>query len=384
MIGLVEWRPVRTVLVADDDPHINQLLSLRLAARGLSVRSAADGQEALEMIEAELPDLLVLDVSMPRKGGLEVLHWVRNERLDCGVIMATAFGSEDVATAALREGADDYLRKPFEPKELEAVVSRTIKRLELDRQNSALREALDRQREQLELEIARAARVQQDLLPRSMPDIAGYRMAAVCTPAREVGGDFFDWTMRDDGRLAITVADVMGKGMPAALLMATVRAALRAIVPTADPAGVVAAVNQALADDLDRSASLITLFHAHLDVSSGQIDFVDAGHGHAFLRRADGASAELGTGNVPIGFDAGAHYEARSLVLAAGDTLVVFSDGLIDAIGGAEGPLDVAALLVGPADAVGTVDHLQRAAYGQPGGLSDDLTIVAVQRDFAS
>lgn len=124
--------PIRA-LVVDDDPDINRLLRVRLKARGYEVESAADGAQALAAIERFGPDLLICDISMPIMGGLDVLDRVRADGRDLAVVMATAFGSEKVAIEALRRGADDYLRKPLEPVEFQAVLDRTVARLRLAR-----------------------------------------------------------------------------------------------------------------------------------------------------------------------------------------------------------------------------------------------------------
>ncbi len=186
------------------------------------------------------------------------------------MIMMTAYGTEDVAVEALRRGADDYLRKPLESSELEAVLERTVERLELSRQNEELRRQLDEQRRRLESELARAAKVQADLLPSDVPEIPGFEFAARCVPARDVGGDYYSWIEPGPGVLAFTLGDVMGKGMPAALLMATVRAAVRAAAQLNSPAVALDLAARALGTDLERSSSFVTLFHARLDAASRQ------------------------------------------------------------------------------------------------------------------
>lgn len=383
MSGVPEpvWQRVERVLVVDDDPFINRLLAARLATRRLEVDSASNGEEALEAVEDHPPDVVFLDVSMPGISGLEVLRRLRHDERDLAVVMTTAFGSEEVATAALREGADDYLRKPFEPKEFDTVLNRTITRLELARQNRALRETLDVQRKQLLDELSRAARVQADLLPDRAPDAPRLDIAGFCLPANEVGGDFYDWQVREDGSLAVTVADVMGKGMPAALLMTTVRAAVRAVAPGAGPGGTMSAVDRALAPDLDRTGSLITAIHAQVHGASGECRFVDAGHGHGFVRRVDGTVLPLQPRGLPLGFDETIPYEEGLLVLEPGDLLVLYSDGVLECQPDLNRPEDVAQLLPGLA---GSAEELTMAfrlnVVGDQTVLADDLTVVIVRR----
>lgn len=370
---------VTRVLVVDDDPHINRLLQVRLKTRGYEIGSASNGQEALDLLESFQPDLMFVDVSMPGIGGLEVLGQVRATKRDTAIIMMTAFGSEEVAIEALRNGADDYLRKPFEPTEFKTVLDRTVARLELSRQNAALRLQLDEKRRQLEAELARAAAVQAALIPTIYPDLSRFDLAACCLPARRVGGDFYDWQQPGNGTLTLTLGDVMGKGMPAALLMATVRATLRASCHANSPAAAVGLAGVALEDDLERSGSFMTLFHGRLDLESKRMTYVDAGHGHVLLLRSNGAVDELLPRGLPFGVSFDVPYEEGTLQFEPGDALIIYSDGLVDARPDLH--LDrfaVAATVEGATAAQDMVNCLAELAV-QPEALPDDLTIVVLR-----
>jgi serine phosphatase RsbU (regulator of sigma subunit) len=218
-------------------------------------------------------------------------------------------------------------------------------------------EELRRLAEQREAELRQAARVQAELLPVTVPALAGFELAARCVPAREVGGDFYDWQDPAPGILVFTLGDVMGKGMAAALLTATVRAALRAAVrlspaavaapavgvgPGPEPsdsgafvalfhAQLIESAASAIEPDLTRSGSFATLFHARLDIATHRVDYVDAGHGCVFVRRAGGQVEELRPRGLPLGVLPDPGYQAGSTVMWPGDVLVVYSDGLIDA-----------------------------------------------------
>ena len=366
------------VLVVDDDPDINRLLQFRLSKLGCHVESAPSGEEGLARLAVSLPDVLFLDVSMPGISGLDVLDRVRVQKLDIAVVMVTAFGSEKVAIEALRRGADDYLRKPFEGGEFQAVVQRTVSRLQLSRQNAELRLQLQAKCDQLETELARAATVQAGLLPREVPEVPGFELAGQCVPAREVGGDFYDWHQRDSTSLALTVGDVMGKGMPAALLMATARATLRAVAHQNTPAVALQLAEYALQVDLESSGSFITLFHAHLDAPARRLSYVDAGHGYVFLLRANGAVEPLEHRGVPLGVAAGKKREEGEVRLDAGDSLVVYTDGLAE--GGSDLSRDqgvLAARLAGANSASEMVGRL----IGQTlpaRAHTDDMTVVVL------
>ena len=276
------------VLVIDDDQEIHRLLRARLEARGYVVSDADSGEEGITKLREVHPDLVFLDVAMSGMTGIDVLDFIRSQRLDVAVILTTAYSSEQVAIAALRHGADDYLRKPFDRGEFQAALDRTLARLTMSRQIKHLRRELEKKQVQLAEELARAAAVQSDLLPIENPPLPGFEIGARCLPASAVGGDFYDWQQLPGGILSLTVGDVMGKGMSAALLMATVRAVIRAMVSQHGPADAVQHTATSLDGDLARSGSFVTLFHAQLNTATGELRYVDAGHGQVLLRRADG------------------------------------------------------------------------------------------------
>ncbi|CAA9392186.1 MAG: Serine phosphatase RsbU, regulator of sigma subunit [uncultured Chloroflexia bacterium] len=370
---------VKHVLVVDDDPDINRLLRLRLSSRGYVVAAAASGEEALLHLRGEPVDLLFLDVSMPGISGIDVLEEIRKRELDVAVVMTTAFGSEQVAIEALRTGADDYLRKPFNSSEFQAVLQRTVMRLDLSRQNAALQQELDEKRLQLEVELSRAARVQAELLPTEVPCLPGFELAAHCIPAHEVGGDFYDWRMTSPDTFTLSLCDVMGKGMPAALMMATVRATMRAVIRQNLPATALQYVIMALGDDLVRAEQFVTCFLARLDVRTRQLTFVDAGHGHVFLRRADGSIEALSPRGLPLGVFLDETYEDGTLSFAPGDALILYSDGLVDARPDLNlEPPTIAQYLDGATSAEEMAHRLiALAAVAQP--YPDDLTVVVLR-----
>jgi phosphoserine phosphatase RsbU/P len=200
---------------------------------------------------------------------------------------------------------------------------------ERKRAEEALRES-EMRRIQLQVELVYAAEIQAKLLPRSYPRIPGFDVAAQCLPARQVGGDFFDWQEVCTGVWSFTLGDVMGKGMAAAMLMATVRASLRSVAHNRS-AEALRLAEEALLVDLENSESFVTLFHAQLHAQARRLTFVDCGHGYAFLLRGNGEVEGLLPRGLPMGVQDQKVYEEGTVVLAEGDVLVVYSDGLVDA-----------------------------------------------------
>jgi phosphoserine phosphatase RsbU/P len=375
---------VPRVLVIDDDPEIHRLLEARLEARGYQVTFASSGEEGLNQVRDTKPDLIFLDVAMSGMTGIDVLDALRSERMDVAVILTTAYSSEQVAIAALRHGADDYLRKPFDRGEFQATLDRTLARLTMSRQIKLLRRELEKKQDQLAREIARAATLQSELLPTEHPPLSGFEIGARCIPARAVGGDFYDWQPLPTGTFSLTVGDVMGKGMSAALLMATVRAVIRAMVSQHGPAAAVQHTASSLDGDLARSGSFVTLFHAQLNLTTAELRYVNAGHGQVFLRRASGHIESLQPWGLPVGVPSSESYREGSVTLDPGDVLVIYSDGLTEAR--PELFRDQATLAAQIADdesATATAARLVELATSA-GPLPDDLTVVALRRTHSA
>ena len=242
----------------------------------------------------------------------------------------------------------------------------------------ALRDS-EMRRYQLQAELSWAADVQAKLLPRGYPLIPGFDVAALCLPAKQVGGDFFDWQEVSPGIWSLTLGDVMGKGMAAAMLMATVRAAIRSVARNNRPAQALRMAGQALFEDLENSESFVTLFHAQLNAAERRLTFVDCGHGFALVRRGDGRVETLTPRGLPLGVPGQKNYQEGTVGFAEGDTLVLYSDGLIDAR--PELALNntlLAGYLEGAASAQEIVERL--IGLTQPEGpLPDDMTVLVAR-----
>jgi serine phosphatase RsbU (regulator of sigma subunit)/predicted ester cyclase len=193
------------------------------------------------------------------------------------------------------------------------------------------RAAEARERERIEQELQVARRIQQELLPEAPPKLDGWRIAAYYGPAREVGGDFYDFLELPDGRLGLIVGDATGHGMPAALVMATTRGMLRAVAqPLDSPGEVLARVNHALYPDIP-SDMFVTCFYAILEPESGRLLYANAGHDLPYLRHHGGDAEELRARGMPLGLMPGMAYEEKEASLREGDSILFYSDGLVEA-----------------------------------------------------
>ncbi|UYN83362.1 MAG: SpoIIE family protein phosphatase [Microcella sp.] len=227
-------------------------------------------------------------------------------------------------------------------------------------------------------ELSRASEVQQGLLPQKLLSMPGWSIAGVCIPARAVGGDFYDWYPVGEGA-AITLADAMGKGIGAAIIAATVRAVLRSASRFGDVAGAVDAASAALSIDLDSAGVFVTAFHGRLDMDSGVLSYVDAGHGLSVIAHADGTSQRLRSASPPLGVSVETEWSQQQVTLEPGDTLVVMSDGVLDLYDGTLGSLDnLVALAMLTKDPWEIIDAIRARARG---ARADDVTMLVVRRD---
>ena len=202
-----------------------------------------------------------------------------------------------------------------------------VRTLELSQSNQRLEKAEGVLRDELE----RASRIQLELLPSQSPTIPHFGLAARCIPARHVAGDSFDWHQRVVSTLDFVLCDVMGKGMPAAPLMATVRSPLRASAQSPSPVQVLRQVEQAIGNDLRRAESFVTLFYGRLEIEERRLTYVDVGHGLGFVRRADGSTEPLEGRNLPLGVFPDSELQESAVTLQEGDMLVLYTDGLVEA-----------------------------------------------------
>lgn len=366
------------VLLVYADDNARPVVHRWLQNAGYRVESLADGVAALTYLARRTPDLLLLDVQLPGVSGLDVLARMRMQGGDSSVVMLTNADTESIVLTALRRGADDYLRKPLDPVELQAVLERALARLRLSRHNTALRRQLFARHRQVELDQERAMQVQAGRLPQPVAVLPGYSLAGRCVPAADAGGDFYDWHAPTPGCLHLTIGDVVGRGMAAAVLMATVHTALRAATDAHSSQITLQRAVQALATDLDREHTFVRLLHATLDLSSGRLRYVDAGHGLGFVRRASGEIVPLDVGGMPLGLSGGAYAEGE-IRLAPGDTLIAVSDGLRNTWPQTTDPAAIIELLGrGASDAAAIVERA--LPTNEPTAADDDRIILALMR----
>ena len=248
-----------------------------------------------------------------------------------------------------------------------------------------LRVSQAQERERIEQELRVARQIQRSLLPEATPELYGWQLAAYYKPAREVGGDFYDFLELEDERLGLVVGDATGKGMPAALVMATTRGMLRAVAQSLDsPGEVLARVNDALCPDIP-SEMFVTCFYAILDPKSGTLSYANAGHDLPYLWH-EGDAKELRARGMPLGLMPEMSYDEREAVLREGDCVLFYSDGLVEAHDPHYemfGFPRLGALIAEHGNQRSLVDSLLKELYyfvGERWEQEDDITLLTLER----
>lgn len=257
-------------------------------------------------------------------------------------------------------------------------------------ENARLLEA-QLQQERLERELQLAMEIQQRFQPTAPPTVLGYELQGISFPCYEIGGDYYDFIEREDGRLVIALGDVSGKGTAAALLMSSLHAAIHAQSASHDSlVATISAVNRYLADNIPANR-FVTLFYAELDPESGALSFLNAGHNPPLIVHSAGTVEQLASGGLPLGIKPDADYREGRTQLQPGDVLVIYSDGVTEAVSptgeefGATRLYEVVARNI-EASAAGIRDRIESSLtkFAQGTSAADDITLVIVKRQTAA
>ena len=371
------------ILIADDQPDLLDALKLLLKGQGIEFDAVTSPDAALNALNSRPFDLVLMDLNYTGdttsgREGIDLLARVQAVDALLPVIVMTGWGSVDLAVEAMRRGVRDFVQKPWDNAQLLTTLHKEIEAGRARRRE----EAAERR------ELSEALKIQQRLLPQQVPEIEGWELAVSWQPANGVGGDCFDMIRLGDTRLAISIADVVGKGIPAALLMSNLQAAVRAFASEAvEPQALCHQVNRILCGNI-AEGRFISFFYSVLDAPTGVMTYTNAGHYLPMLVRADGAVERLGAGGPVLGVLPDAEYEQAHVGIGPGDRLVMFTDGLTEARSaadeefGEERLLDAAvahracsapALQARLADSVATFTG---------GRLQDDATLIVLAADL--
>jgi sigma-B regulation protein RsbU (phosphoserine phosphatase) len=369
------------ILIVEDDPAIQCGLRDNLEFESHQVLTASDGDAGYRLLREHSPDLVILDLMLPKLSGYDLCRRVRGEGFHAPILMLSARSQEGDCVLGLDLGANDYVTKPFSLRELLARV-RALLRHEREHHQDE---------EHLTGELKLAEKVQQELFPRVLPEAPGLDYAGICRPARGVSGDYYDFLALGGGKLGLLLADVSGKGMSAALLGASLHAAVRTNAPGAGVrCGEVLARANGLLFDTSTAERYATVFYGVYDPASRMLTYANAGHcPPMLLRRDEQGNADcirLDSMTPPAGLLAVMPALQNGIQLTPGDWLLIFSDGIPEATGengeefGEDGLLNaLGRLRDGTAAEVceGVVNEVQNHVREQR--QADDITLIAVQ-----
>ena len=315
----------RRILIADDQHDLLDALRLLLKNEGILMDAVTSPDAVLDAVKRRTYDLLLMDLNYTGdttsgREGIDLLARVRQHDDLLPVVAMTGWGSVDLAVEAMRSGVCDFVQKPWDNRQLVATLRAEIEKGRVRRQE---RQVAARQ-------FSEAQRIQRKLRPASLPQVDGCEIAASWEPAAGVGGDCYDAIAFGDSRVALSIADVVGKGIPAALLMSNLQAAVRAFCSeTTDPSELCQRVNRILCGNI-AEGRFISFFYCILDTEEHTLTYANAGHYAPILLHRDGSVERLAAGGPVLGIFSDAVYEQRRVSVASGDRVVLFTDGITD------------------------------------------------------
>lgn len=366
-------------LFVDDSAYFEDLMRDAGGEGWLFART--DDEALAAMTAGDGVDVVAIAVDSPNLSGLGLFHRLKDARLRVPRIAIVASPDLAAIRQAMNQGAADFLVKPVAPHDLTATLEKVF--VETERRRAAWKNEAHLAAIRREIEVA--AEIQRRILPEDAPVGHALDLHARMRPARNMGGDFYDYFRLGRGRVALVVADVSGKGVPAAFFMAVVRTLVRASAAlTATPAACLAQVNGLLCGH-HVPGMFVSLFYAVLDTRTGALAYANGGHPPPFVIRADGRIEALtgGPGTV-LGVDAGLPYAEDATVLAPGEALVLYTDGLTEAFDSERRQFSEQRLLacLGGADARAITDAIFAALAAHAGDApqSDDVTTLVARR----
>ena len=335
-------KPVK-ILSVDDEQDLELLLTQyfrRKIRKGeYEFFFAHNGLEALTVLLKEKDiDIILSDINMPEMDGLTLLTKVnemRNPALKC--IMVSAYGDMGNIRSAMNNGAFDFATKPIDLDDLSVTIEKAVEQIEYIKNSQKEHTQL----ESLKSDLAVAREIQQAILPRVFPPFPENEgeldLAALMEPAKDVGGDFYDFFRLDEEHIGLVMADVSGKGIPAAIFMAVSRTLVRTVgMQGYSPEETLRKSNELLASE-SVDCMFVTVFYAIYNIKTGDIQYCNGGHNSPYILRANGTIEQLPVSpNGIVGVVKGLEFKGAETHLDTGDTIIMYTDGVNEAINSQE------------------------------------------------
>lgn len=327
------------ILVVDDEPDMilmfSQQFENHIGGFDAEFLFALNGKEALEIIEHNPSiDVVLTDINMPIMSGLELLAQINQKWPFIRVVVVSAYGDMNNIRKAMNQGSFDFIIKPINFNDLELTVASTIIAAKEARLQALESLNVHTKLIEIEKELDTARSIQEAIIPKNFsifPEPPAYEMYGMMKPAKEVGGDFFDFFFLDTHLLALTIGDVSGKGVPAALFMQMSRAALRCFASKgATLSETIKQTNEFLCSRND-SGAFLTLFYGILDNTTGNLRYCNAGHNPPLLLSNDGSVEEIGRSQgIPLGISEGFEFMENEVALENFNSLLFYTDGITE------------------------------------------------------
>lgn len=386
-------------LIIDDDPTTQELFNTVFADLGLDVDTACafagSDREAIDIIRSGATfDIAFIAIDRKPISGMSLFHQIKDRTFRVPRVALTSGDSLSLIRDAMNQGAADFLVKPVSTEDFSATLNRVLKTVERRRQNWNDRAEFSALKKEVDI----AADIQQKILPTDFPVVSGYEFSARMRPAKSMGGDFYDIFSIPDGRTGIVVADVSGKGVPAAFYMAVARTLIRSVgmSPGVSPSECLFQVNELLCAH-HIPGMFVSVFYAVLehDLSeqtpseTSQVHFANGGHQLPFKGSVDCPPEELAGGHgVVLGIMPDMEYEEETVVLGPNDYLFVYTDGASEAFNQAREPLGEDGLAealshISSSNAEGIVEHVNMVIDRFVGAADqhDDITSLVIRRN---
>jgi serine phosphatase RsbU (regulator of sigma subunit) len=315
------------ILIVDDNPANVEILQMRLMANSYDVITATEGEMGLNMAREKLPDLILLDIMMPKMDGFEVCRQLKGDPTlpFMPIILVTAKTESKDVVAGLEAGGDEYLTKPVDHA---ALVARVKSMLRI----KSLHDTVLEQSTELKKQLKTATKIQTLFWPE-IPELeAGGHIWAVSIPASYVGGDLYDVIKLPDGSLLAYVADVSDKGVPAALIMAALSSKIRSESRVHNDIGqLLSSINSSMYNLISEEGFFATIVIVRFWPKSGKMQMALGGHLQPLWMVRDGLGDMPQLKGVSLGITANANYEKKEITLSPGESILLYSDGLIEA-----------------------------------------------------
>lgn len=324
------------ILVVDDEVDMESLITQKfrkkLHSKEWEMIFCHNGQQALEVLQEDATiDIVLSDINMPQMDGLVLTQKIQEAGFDIRTVIVSAYGDIENIRTAMNNGAFDFITKPINFKDMEHTITRGFDNL------SKMKEALQSKDDLLHLkkELNLAHKIQQSILPHDFNLDKNCKLHGVMTPAKEIGGDFYDCFKLNDDYIAVVVADVSGKGVAAALFALITQTVLKGLSMSNNPeevGEVIKKVNEKSCINND-SFMFVTLFCGVLNTKTGKFTYTNAGHNPPYIVRPNATVEELPlTGGIPLGISSDRNFLEKTIELKSGETLFIYTDGVTESM----------------------------------------------------